>query len=92
MDNSTSTIQTTSRGRLFLFYLGGITVSLALLALLLWVGNRLLGPVGLPQPPLSESEPLDTLLHLLAALAAVVITARVMGAVFHLFRQPAVIG
>ncbi len=45
---------------------------------LLWVGDLLLGPVSLSPTPIGESEQLDTLLHLLAALAAVEVVGGIM--------------
>jgi len=83
---------TTGAKRLLLLYAAGLGVTLAVVAALLWTGDRLLGGGALSSTNLQQREGLDVLLHLLLALAVVVATARIVGGVFTLLRQPAVIG
>ena len=83
---------TTGAKRLLLLYAAALGITLALLALLLWTGDRLLNRGGLTSTSLPPGQGLDALLHLLLALAVVVATARIVGGAFTAMRQPAVIG
>jgi Kef-type K+ transport system membrane component KefB len=85
---------TTGRTKVFLFY--GATV---VAAILLFLVIRSIGE-GLEAPPGSEGRPapvqaersIDLLFRALVSLATIVVTARVVGALFGLLGQPAVIG
>jgi Kef-type K+ transport system membrane component KefB len=69
----------------------------AAVALFVWIrtiGDRLGGTaiVRGSQTPLDAGAPVNTIAHVLLALAVIIITARVMGVVFNWIHQPAVIG
>jgi Kef-type K+ transport system membrane component KefB len=75
---------------LILAYLTTIFTAFALAAAVLWLGPRLLSTSD-GQPP-RHVEAAHTMLHVLLALAVVIVTARLLGAVFHYLHQPPVIG
>lgn len=77
--------------RLWLFYIGGLAAALGLFMGVSWIGERATG--GGPSVPVAPgAKSIDTMLHVLLALAVVIVTARVIGALFHYLHQPPVIG
>lgn len=85
---------TPGRVKVFLFYSLMISGTVALFLLIRGQGERLNAPPA--TSPDSSAVPgsasLDTLLHVLLALAVIIITARLVGALFSYLKQPAVIG
>lgn len=76
-------------------YLGLFVGSAAIVGVIVHFGKGLIAPL----PSASDLAPvkkaagdIDTLLHVLLALAVVIITARAMGAIFKFVHQPPVIG
>jgi Kef-type K+ transport system membrane component KefB len=88
-----SGLSTGGRAKVFAFY-GGMVVIAALVFLAIRsFGDGLTAPPGTgPAPTVGAAESINTLFHALLALAVIVITARIVGAVFGLLGQPAVIG
>jgi Kef-type K+ transport system membrane component KefB len=76
--------------RLFVLYFLLLLVAGVLFAALAWTGEQLYsGPAtSIPAAP----HALDTVLHVLLAMAVVIVTARLVGALFHYLHQPPVIG
>jgi Kef-type K+ transport system membrane component KefB len=77
--------------RLWLFYFGGIAAALGLFLAVSWIGEHATGGVS-SVTPAPSAKSIDTMLHVLLALAVVIVTARVVGAIFHFLHQPPVIG
>ena len=71
-------------------YLGGIAAAALVFVAVSWVGERTFSALrtAAPAPP----HHVDAMLHVLLALAVVIVTARLMGAVFRVIHQPPVIG
>ncbi|MEO8260574.1 MAG: cation:proton antiporter [Acidobacteriota bacterium] len=83
----------TGRTKTFLFYGGMVAVAVVLFVFIRSVGTGLVAPdAGGATPTGVPGQSINTLFHALLALAVVVVTARVVGAVFRLIGQPAVIG
>ncbi len=81
------------RWRILLFYISVLALALATFFLVAWIGEKTLTRPGQPPAGAREmSEQIDTLLHVLLALAVIIVTARVVGALFRRFHQPPVIG
>lgn len=80
-------------GRVWVFYVGALVFALAAFLTISWFGERTLGPVtpaaGTGHEMLAQ---INTLLSVLLALTVVIVTARVVGALFTLVNQPSVIG
>jgi Kef-type K+ transport system membrane component KefB len=86
-------LSTAGRAKTFLFYGGMIAVAAAVFLLVRSTGEGLAAPAGNGAPsPLAAGQSIDTLFHALLALAVIVVTARVVGELFGLIGQPAVIG
>jgi K+:H+ antiporter len=86
-------LSSAGRARTFLFYGGMIAVAAAVFLLIRSTGEGLAAPTGNGMAsPLAAGQSIDTLFHALLALAIIVVTARVVGEVFGLIGQPAVIG
>jgi Kef-type K+ transport system membrane component KefB len=80
-----------SRRRLLLPYVIVTAGAIALIALLLRVGERAVAR-GDAVASVSRAARLDTMLHVLLALVVIIVTARLIGAVFRRIHQPPVIG
>jgi Kef-type K+ transport system membrane component KefB len=92
MDMQHAPVLNVTRQRLLFVYLAGLAGALLLFMAVSWVGERTLGSPGtLPSAP-PGSQAIDTMLHVLLALAVVIVTARLVGAAFHYLHQPPVIG
>jgi Kef-type K+ transport system membrane component KefB len=89
---SSSTQFTTRPGRVLLLYVAGVGATILVIGLLLWTGDWLFAPAGGAAVQPAPAQTLDTLLHVLLALAAIIVAARVMGVLVGLIRQPEVIG
>lgn len=76
--------------RLLLFYLALVAAALLLFVAISAIGERAFDSTA----TLAQSAPegMDTILHVLLALAVVIVTVRVMGAVFQYLHQPSVVG
>jgi Kef-type K+ transport system membrane component KefB len=81
----------TRPGRLALAYVIGLALTVGLSVGVFWLGERVFPTRGiLPTTPPPET--VNLLLHVLLTLAVVIVTARVVGALFQYLRQPPVIG
>ena len=69
-----------------------VGAAVAVFAWIRYEGERLVPPAGLGVAAGAAQEQLNTLLHVLLALAVVIVTARGMGAIFKFPHQPPVIG
>ena len=76
--------------RLALFYAGTIAGALLLFIGVTWLGEHALSP-AVPTVP-SAPRSIDTMLHVLLALAVVLVTARLAGVLFRYIHQPPVVG
>jgi Kef-type K+ transport system membrane component KefB len=86
-------LSSAGRAKTFLFYGAMIAVAAAVFLLVRSTGEGLAAPAGNGVPsPLAAGQSIDTLFHALLALAVIVVTARVVGELFGLIGQPAVIG
>lgn len=88
-----SRLTSRNKGMTFLIYfLMLVGAVLAFLAIRFY-GEKISLPILAPDIPGAEPKrQIDTLLHVLLALAVVIVTARGVGAVFKFFHQPPVIG
>jgi Kef-type K+ transport system membrane component KefB len=83
----------TGRTKVFLFYGGMVVVAAVLFLIIRSVGEGLVAPAGTGAgTPLGGGQAINTLFHALLSLAVIVVTARVVGELFGLIGQPAVIG
>jgi Kef-type K+ transport system membrane component KefB len=74
-------------------YVGMLAAAVALFFLIRAQGETLLAPVSSEPPALrAPRAPVDTLKHVLLAIAVVIAASRAFGALFRYFRQPPVIG
>ncbi len=83
------------RGQLAIFYLVSIALALGLFAAIAWMGEAWFVTPDAPLAPRTDGQmhgQLNTLLHVLLALAVVIVTARTLGALFKFLQQPPVIG
>jgi K+:H+ antiporter len=83
------------RHRAIIGYAAMIVAAVALFLAIRHAGAGLIAPAppgGVPSPRVAATGHIDTLLHVLIALAVIIMTARVLGMVFKRFAQPAVIG
>src|SRR5262245_25448965 len=79
-------------GRTLALYLGSIAVGAAALGLIIFLGHQLEAPPAASATTASPSHgPGTSLIHLLLALAAVLIAGRLLGMVFVRLKQPPVI-
>ena len=62
--------------RLWLFYFGGIAAALGLFMVVAWIGEHATGSSGASVPAAASVKSIDTMLHVLLALAVVIVTAR----------------
>jgi Kef-type K+ transport system membrane component KefB len=83
---------TRNRLRTILFYLLMVAAGVGGYFLINQRGEALFGQNMPPVDPAQAKESVNQLLHVLLALATVIVTARAVGAVFKLLRQPPVIG
>jgi Kef-type K+ transport system membrane component KefB len=92
-DDGDSPLSNAGRAKTFVFY-GFMVVAAALVFLVIrTVGDGLAAPAGAATPQSAVAgQSINTLFHALLALAVIVVTARVVGALFGLIGQPAVIG
>jgi Kef-type K+ transport system membrane component KefB len=72
--------------------LGYVAMVLATLGAFVLIAAPAGTDVLAPAPPAASAFPANTLLHVLLALAAVIVLARLLGALFRHLRQPPVIG
>jgi Kef-type K+ transport system membrane component KefB len=79
------------RRRLLLPYVAFTAAAIALVAMLLRIGGRTVAGTGAVSSVPATAR-LDTMLHVLLALVVIIVTARVIGAVFRRIHQPPVIG
>lgn len=86
------TVRAAPPHRLLWFYLAGLTAAVLVFLSISWVGERTLSTF--PTGPVKSSalQNVDLMLHVLLALAVVIVTARLVGALFHHLHQPPVIG
>jgi Kef-type K+ transport system membrane component KefB len=89
---STSLSLDANPGRLAVAYLLGMAAAVGLFLGVSWFGERVFAPRGVLAAAATAPETVNTLLHVLLTLAVVIVTARVMGALFHYLHQPPVIG
>ena len=83
----------TGRTKVFLFYGGMVLVATAVFLLIRSAGEGLVAPAGhAGSAPLQAGQAIDALFHALLSLGVIVVTARLVGALFGLIGQPAVIG
>lgn len=83
----------TSRKRLLGAYFSALGAAFLLFAVLSWAGERLFAPGPEARAAVTGAQaPVDAMLHVLLALAVVIVAARFMGAIFHYLHQPPVIG
>lgn len=94
MPNSSSRLNSGIHLRTYGFYLVMITVAIGVFMIIRHYGNRLVlvGANALAGQAVGAHAQINTLLHVLLALAVVIVTARAIGALFKLFHQPPVIG
>jgi Kef-type K+ transport system membrane component KefB len=79
--------------RLILFYVVAVGMALAAFLAVAWFGETTRTRSAAPAvAPRHMSEPIDTLLHVLLALAVIIVTSRAVGALFGTLRQPPIIG
>lgn len=83
-----------SRLRAAGLYAAMISLAVGAFFLIRSQGEKLVAPPADPgaAADLAAGQPVDALMHVLLALAVVIVTARLMGAVFRYLHQPAVIG
>ena len=82
----------THRTRLLLLYLAGVTAALVIFIAISRVGERALGSVAGSSAASRPPAPFDVMLHVLLALAVMMIAGRLVGGLFGYLRQPPVIG
>jgi Kef-type K+ transport system membrane component KefB len=83
----------TSGAKIFVLYGGMMVAAVALFLFIRSLGEGLAAPSGSGVvTPAASGQAITTLFHALLALAAVVVTARGVGALFTLIGQPAVMG
>ena len=83
----------TGRTRVFLFYAATVCAAVVAFLFIRSIGEGMQAPAGTGQPIGAAAEQtINTVFHALLALAAIVVTARVVGALFTAIGQPAVIG
>src|SRR5512147_2998195 len=95
MDGTSSRQTPPARGRAALGYLAMLAVAVGAFLFIRWNGLELAAPAPGPGATLGAHAPKaanDTLLHVLVALAVVIVAARALGALFTRLHQPAVIG
>ena len=79
--------------RILLFYVSAVGIALAIFFAVAWFGEETLTRTAqVPAGGREMSEQIDTLLHVLLALAVIIVTARVVGKLFRFLHQPPVIG
>ncbi len=83
---------TRNRLRTILFYLLMLAAGVGGYLLINQRGEILFGQNMPPVDPAQAKESVNQLLHVLLALATVIVTARAVGAIFKLLKQPPVIG
>jgi len=85
-----------SKGRTFLFYGLMILISIAAFLGIRMAGEALPGAIAVSSAPAVETTvavpKMNALMHVLLALAVVIVTAQALGALFKLIHQPTVIG
>jgi Kef-type K+ transport system membrane component KefB len=84
-------VRSLSTRHMALLYAGGIAGAVALFMAVSWVGERTLESRDATPIPAAPAG-VDMMLHVLLALSVVIVTARLLGAVFTFIHQPAVIG
>lgn len=82
---------TTSKFKTFGYYLLTVGIAIGAFFYINFEGQKLNNPAMINHG-IQNHEEINHLLHILLALAVVILTARAMGALFSLFAQPAVIG
>src|SRR5215217_6265314 len=85
-------LSTAGRTKTFLFYGGMVAVAAVVFFLIRSAGDGLVAPGGGAPALPAAGQSINTLFHALLALAVIVVTARVVGELFGLIGQPAVIG
>ncbi len=86
--------QIASRLTVVTFYTVTVVLAVGVFFFVRSIGEGLQPPLatGVAAPILSANQSINTLFHVLLALAAIIVTARVMGMLFNLIDQPAVVG
>lgn len=88
-----SRLDTRNAGRTFLVYFVMMVISVGAFWLINEQGKKLVDPLAIANHASGAAhEQIHGLLHILLALAVVIIMARAMGSLFGLFHQPPVIG
>jgi Kef-type K+ transport system membrane component KefB len=90
-----SPAQTSGRARTLLFYTAMLAAAVVVFMAIRHFGEQLPAPTNATSPNaqgLASQSNVNTLLHVLLALATVIVTARALGALFSWIQQPAVIG
>jgi len=89
-----SRLRSTNKGLTFLVYFAVLALGVLCLLYIDGLGKSLMAPAipGLAPGNQGGPEQINTLLHVLLALAVVIVTARAVGALFKWFGQPPVIG
>ena len=91
-DGGDSPLSSAGRTKTFLFYGCMVAVAAVVFFLIRTAGDSLVAPGGGAPPLPAAGQSINTLFHALLALAVIVVTARVVGELFGLIGQPAVIG
>ena len=92
-DVGDSPLSSAGRANTFLFYGCMIGVAAVVFLVIRSAGDSLAAPAGVGAPLAAVAgQSINTLFHALLALAVIVVTARVVGELFGLMGQPAVIG
>ena len=91
-DGADSPLSSAGRTKTFLFYGCMVAVAAVVFFLIRSAGDSLVAPAGGAPPLPAAGQSINTLFHALLALAVIVVTARVVGELFGLIGQPAVIG
>lgn len=88
-DLDDSPLSGAGRAKVFASYGGMVVVAAILFFLIRSLGEGLAAPTGPgPGAPLAAGQGVDTLFHALLALAVIVVTARMVGALFGLRKRP----
>ena len=81
------------KAKTFLFYVGMLAVAIVAFMWIRTLGGELTAPAAAGSAPVAVAgHSINTLFHALLALSVIIVTARVVGALFGLIGQPTVIG
>jgi Kef-type K+ transport system membrane component KefB len=92
-DDPDARLSSAGRAKTFLFYGFMVAVAAVVFLVIRAAGDNLVAPTAAGAAPSAVAgQSINTLFHALLALAVIVVTARVVGELFGLIGQPAVIG